>query len=99
MINRKNRIDRLENAVLLLEEGQKKILDRLDPLLDKYDAMLDKYDAVLTKVETILTKQDEQMEIYTRLIDLTYKALEEVDALKTQIAASKRDSLNGPSKN
>ena len=87
------RIDRLENGVRLLDNGQKKILDRIDELSDRLDAMSarqdemsDRLDELSARQDAMSDKLDKQAINLAQLAELTHKVLGELEVIKERLA-------------
>lgn len=72
------RIDRLENGVRLLDNGQKKILDRIDELSARLDAMSARQDEMSARL-------DKQTTALAQLTDLTHRVLGELEVIKERL--------------
>lgn len=86
MVTNDIRIDRLENGVRLLDEGQRKILDRIDELsvrLDKISARQDEMSARL----------DKQGAALSRLTDLVVKVLNELEDFRAELRSPKSGGM------
>ena len=86
------RIDRLENGVRLLDNGQKKILDRIDELSARLDAMSDRQDEMSARLDAMSARQDEmsarldkQTTALAQLTDLTNRVLGELEVIKERL--------------